>query len=634
MDLPVEELRILVLEDVPTDAELEESALRDAGVVFTALRVDTREAFERALDEFRPDIVLADYRLPAYNGRDALEYTRRTHPWVPVIMVTGELGDEAAVELLKLGARDYVLKDRPARLAPALRRALSEERGIRNRKLAEGKYRALFNEAMDGIALLDCETGRVMDCNAEFERQTGRTREQLLETEVWALLPPEMRDTGRQHFEEIIAHDSGRSDALAFRRPDGTTIPIDYTAHMLHIQDKCFVQVIVRDISARRRAEHTLRRTHRALRTLSAANQALVKAVDIPQLLDAVCGTIVDEGEHGMAWVGYVTDDEANRIVPMACRGVDMGALAALRFTCANACMPAIVVQTGTMRIGRDILSDPDYAAFHGLAGAQGWNANLTVPLSDGTRVFGILSIFSADPAAFGPDEVALLTELAEDLAYGIGALRTRAERDQAAESNRRHLDQIRANLEATIQAIAATVEMRDPYTAGHEKRVAELSVAIGREMGLAEDRLDSLRIAANVHDVGKVKVPAEILSKPAALDDLEYSLIKIHPESGYRILKGIDFPWPIATIVRQHHERLDGSGYPQGLKNGDILLEAQILAVADVVEAAGSHRPYRPARSPAVALQEITNNRGRLYNAEAVDACVRLIREKKFLLS
>ena len=172
-----------MLEDVPSDAELEESELRDAGLIFTALRVDTREAFEQALDEFKPNIVLADYNLPAYNGRDALEYARRTHPQIPVIMVTGALGDEAAVELLKLGAKDYVLKDRLARLAPAIKRALSEEMGIRNRKLAEGKYKALFNEAMDGIVLIDCETWQIVDCNPEFERQTGRTLEQLKEAE-------------------------------------------------------------------------------------------------------------------------------------------------------------------------------------------------------------------------------------------------------------------------------------------------------------------------------------------------------------------------------------------------------------------------------------------------------------------
>ncbi len=640
MDQPVEknELRILMLEDSPSDAELEGSELQDAGLAFTVLRVDTRKAFEQALDEFKPDIVIADYNLPAYNGREALEYTRRTHPQIPVIMATGTLGDEAAVELLKLGARDYVLKDRLARLAPAIKRTLSEEQGIRNRKLAEGKYRALFAEAMDGIALIDCKTTKVMDCNAEFERQTGRALELLKEMNVWEVLPREKQELARQQFVDIIKNGSGRSDEFEFQRPGGETVPIEYTAKLLNIQDKCFIQAITRDITERRHAEDKLRRINRTLRTLSAGNIALVKAVDETQLLDAVCRVIVEKGEYQMAWVGYAADDEAKSIVPMACQGVEKSALAELGLTWADApggnCILAKAIRLGKLQIGRDILTDPDFSQYRELAAEHGWNANLAVPLSDGKQVFGALSIFSAAPDAFEADEVGLLNELGGDLAYGIATLKIRAERDQAMERSRRYQGQLRENLEETIQAIAATVEMRDPYTAGHERQVAELSVAIGLELGMSQEQVDGLRIAGNLHDIGKVKIPAEILSKPSRLNDLEYSMIKLHPESGYEILKGINFPWPVAAIVRQHHERLDGSGYPMGLKDSEILLEAQVLSIADVVESIMSHRPYRPALGLEAALQEITDNRGKLYNADAVDACIRLFREKGFVFS
>jgi HD-GYP domain-containing protein (c-di-GMP phosphodiesterase class II) len=176
-------------------------------------------------------------------------------------------------------------------------------------------------------------------------------------------------------------------------------------------------------------------------------------------------------------------------------------------------------------------------------------------------------------------------------------------------------------------------VEMRDPYTAGHQKRVAGLARAIGEELGLPADRRDGLHTAGLIHDLGKISVPAEILSKPSKLTAIEFSMIKVHPQAGFDILKSIEFPWPVARMVLEHHERLDGTGYPGGLRGEDILLESRILAVADVVEAISSHRPYRPALGIEAALDEIEVRRGIFYDAAVVDACRRLFREKGFRL-
>jgi putative nucleotidyltransferase with HDIG domain len=188
--------------------------------------------------------------------------------------------------------------------------------------------------------------------------------------------------------------------------------------------------------------------------------------------------------------------------------------------------------------------------------------------------------------------------------------------------------------LDATVQALSAAVESRDPYTLGHQRRVAELARAIAVELGVDADRLRGLCVAAEVHDVGKIHVPIEILSRPGRLTDGEFALVKEHAESGYQILKGIAFPWPVAGIVRQHHEKLDGSGYPLGLKGDDILVEARILCIADVVEAMASDRPYRPALGVAAALEEVTLHRGRLFDSEAVDACLRVFARGDFQLS
>ncbi len=175
------------------------------------------------------------------------------------------------------------------------------------------------------------------------------------------------------------------------------------------------------------------------------------------------------------------------------------------------------------------------------------------------------------------------------------------------------------------------TIEMRDPYTAGHQRRVSKLSCAIAQDMGLPQEQIEGIRMAGDIHDLGKIYVPAEILSKPGQLTDIEFSIIRTHSQVGYDILKSIEFPWPLAQIIYQHHERLDGSGYPNNLKNGEILLEARIISVADVAEAMSSHRPYRPSHGMEKALKEIAQHRGRLYDAAVVDCCLRLFREKGF---
>jgi PAS domain S-box-containing protein/putative nucleotidyltransferase with HDIG domain len=185
--------------------------------------------------------------------------------------------------------------------------------------------------------------------------------------------------------------------------------------------------------------------------------------------------------------------------------------------------------------------------------------------------------------------------------------------------------------LTATVEAIAATIETRDPYTAGHQRSVADLATAIAREMGLPADTIEGIRFGALIHDLGKIQVPAELLSKPTRLSPIEMELIKTHPQAGYEIVKEIKFPWPVAAMVHQHHERLDGTGYPLGLKGDEIALEARIIAVADTVEAMSAHRPYRPGLGIDLALQEIQDKRGSWFEPAAVDACVRLFREKGF---
>jgi PAS domain S-box-containing protein len=206
-------------------------------------------------------------------------------------------------------------------------------------------------------------------------------------------------------------------------------------------------------------------------------------------------------------------------------------------------------------------------------------------------------------------------------------------ERKQAEKQLKQTLESLRKAVGTTIQVVVSAVETRDPYTAGHQFRSADLARAIATEMGLPKDKIEGIRIAGSIHDIGKLSIPTEILSKPSKLSEIEFSLIKEHARKGFEILKDVESPWPLAEIVYQHHERMDGSGYPRKLKGDDILIEARILSVADVVEAMASHRPYRPALGLNAALEEIKNNKGTLYDADAVGACLRLFREKGFQL-
>jgi PAS domain S-box-containing protein/putative nucleotidyltransferase with HDIG domain len=219
-----------------------------------------------------------------------------------------------------------------------------------------------------------------------------------------------------------------------------------------------------------------------------------------------------------------------------------------------------------------------------------------------------------------------------EDKIVGIVEVALDISQRKSAEHQRQlNLIRTRRILEETVGALAATSERRDPYTAGHQRRVSQLACAIARELGFSHNRLEGVRMAANIHDVGKVYVPAEILSKPTTLTQLEFSIIQTHPQIGYDILKEIEFPWPIAKIVLQHHEKLNGAGYPNGINSESILLGAKIITVADVVEAMASHRPYRAALGINAALSEIEKGKGELYDSEIVEICLKLFNRKKF---
>ncbi|MDD5388464.1 MAG: PAS domain S-box protein [Gallionellaceae bacterium] len=620
-------LHLLLLEDSPTDAELNERTLRKAGIAFTALRVETLTAFTAALEEFKPDLILADYQLPGFDGLQALAIVREFSPETPFIFVTGAMGEERAVETIQQGAIDYILKDRLTRLPSAVQRALAEKTLRAQRHEAEALMRNATDSIRDAFIVIEGKQGTITTWNPAAETLFGYRREEVLGKQLHDFLTPpadrEAANRGLAHF----AH-SGEGAAvnktleLTALRKDGGEFPIELSLSAMQIHGKWHATGIVRDITERKQREAQIRNLNRILRTISICNEDLVHARCELDLLQAICRDIVEVGGYLLAWVVYPAAAPDGATMTAAHYGDEAAFQTHAELERdpehARHCLTRIALrerQTATC----NRLLETDECGFGRLHEA-GVQAILALPLLAGEQLFGTLTIFSANPDAFDTAEISLMEELAADLAYGIAALRTAEERD-------RYLGHFRDAMKNTVAAIARTLEMRDPYTAGHQQRVTALALAIARKMGLEETGIEGLYFGAMIHDIGKIAVPAEILAKPTKLSHIEYQLIQQHPETGYEIVRDIDFPWPVADMIVQHHERLDGSGYPHGLKDGDICLEARILAVADVVEAMSSHRPYRAGLGMEAALAEIERGSGLHFDPAVVAACVEVVR-------
>lgn len=504
---------------------------------------------------------------------------------------------------------------------------------------SEKKFRSMATAAQDAIVMIDHE-GRINYWNPAAERIFGYRADEVVGHDAHSRLAPERY---RQLFHEGFARftDSGHGPLIGKTieiealRKDGREFPVEVSISAFKLQGRWHAVGLLRDITERRQAEQALLRANRTLKTLSGCNGILVRATDESHLLHDICSLIVDTGGYRSAWVGYECENGKRCLSPVASAGEDRDFIGNLdidlddRSTAAGPAARAFL--TGKTQLVQDLAADDNYPAHRNDALQRGIAAAIALPLLDGGTPFGVLKVYAEAREAFNAEEVALLTELSEDLAFGIVTLRGRRERERLEAAEHEGAERLKRALLGTIQAVALTVEKRDPYTAGHQQRTAQLAVAIARELGWPEDRIEGVRLGAMIHDIGKVYVPAEILNRPGRLSELEYGLIKAHPEVGYEILKDVELPWPVAQIILQHHERLDGSGYPKGLADGAIIPEARLLAIADVVEAMAAHRPYRPALGLEAALGEITRQRGTLFDPEMVDACLKVLRERGF---
>jgi putative nucleotidyltransferase with HDIG domain len=370
-----------------------------------------------------------------------------------------------------------------------------------------------------------------------------------------------------------------------------------------------------------------------ALSAFSEAAATLARADSTDLLIQEVCSAISTQGPYVLSWVGRAEDDNSKTVKVIGAAGPAIGYITGIVVswsedelsgrgpsgTCIRTNKPSIVVDSET---------DVGFASWRDRAREFGIRSAIGCPIPDGVTgtPYGSLMVYSKIPNAFGETEVQLFQSLANEIGFGLRSIERQHKLDDQIHEKELTQERLASSLRATIEAMSKTMEWRDPYTAGHQKRVAMISMAIGRQLGWNDERIQAIYMAAMVHDIGKMAIPSEILTKPSRLTDLEMQLVQEHAETGYQILKDIPFPWPIAEMVHQHHERLDGSGYPKKLTGDQICEEARVLAVADTIEAMATHRPYRPSRGLHVAIEEIKLEAGIQLDAKVVEAACQLL--------
>jgi PAS domain S-box-containing protein len=654
--------RILIVEDLPTDADLCEREINKALGPCEFRRVETREEFLAALEGVRPTLIVSDFKLPSFDGLTALSLAKERAPDVPFIILTGSMNEDTAVECMKAGAWDYVIKEHIKRLGSAARAVLEQKRLRQERRAAETallrsetRFRTLYESSCDALMLLD-ENG-FFDCNEATVRIFGcRDREEFCAKHPSDVSPARqpcgtdsMTLAGRR-IAEAMETGTNSFEWIHKRLDTGEDFPAEVLLNRIVLDGRPVLQATVRNISERKLAESRERLAREVLDLLnrpegaSTAMRDILKLVKVSIEFDAV-GIRLREGDD----FPYI---ETN--------GFSDDFVTAERYLCSHdkdgnlildaAGRPALECMCGVVLSSRTDPSKPFFTAYGSFwtnsttkllastteeerqgitrnrCNSAGYESLALIPLRSGSEIIGLVQINDRRQDRFTGETIRFFEGLSSSI--GVALLRQRAE-----EQRRDAMEKLRTTFDGIVQTIMRAVETRDPYTAGHQRRVADLACSISEEMGMRGESIDAIRLAANIHDIGKIAVPSEILSKPGRLNPSEFSLIKMHSRTGFEMLEPVEFPWPLPTIVLQHHERLDGSGYPDGLTGAAILPEARIIAVADVVEAMATHRPYRPALGVDAALEEITKQRGVKLDEAAVDACVRLFREKGYAL-
>jgi len=597
-------LRALMIDDSEDDVLLTVRELRKGGYHPVYERIETAADMKKALREKQWDIILCDYKMPTFDAPSAIALYKEAHLDIPFIVISGTIGEETAIECMRSGAHDYFMKGKLSRLCPAIDRELEEAKVRIKQKQAEEalkKSESLYHVLADNISehvwIMDLKL-KPLYLSPSAEKLYGYPLDELKKISFKELFTEESVQKISEAFVTGLAGalqghppppGTRHVMELQARHKDGHLLWTENRLHFIRDENGKPVSLMgeTNDITERKLAQEMLKKSEEQYRLLADHMKDQVWLMDlnlnityISPSVEKLLGYTFEEIKK-LTWDKFLTPESFKK---------------ATDFTTVS--MPK-AIQT----MSRDLM-------FRTL--------ELEFISKNGETIWGECSF------SFIRDENGKAVSI-------LGESRNITERKIAEAKLQQTLESLRKAFAATIQVLISALEARDPYTAGHQSQSARLACAIATEMGLAQDNVEGIRMAGSIHDIGKLSIPAEILTKPSRLTEIEYEMVKEHPQSGYDMLKDIESPWPLAQIVYQHHERMNGTGYPRNLKGDEILMEARIMAVADVVDAMSSHRPYRASLGIEAALKEIEQNRGTLYDANVVDACVNLIRNKGY---
>ncbi len=549
------------------------------------------------------DLMLIDVNLPDMNVIQVISYAVSHSPDIQVIVLSTDVSSEKTIECLNSGAYDYIRK--PYNKEEILRRVgnaidqekLKKEMEILSNKfeVMEQQYQYVVQNSHDIVYSLDID-GNFTFINDSAKQILGCDSHDLLGKHYSTVIYPEYMEKAKYKFNERRSVSRGKEYVrLRLKTLEGDDTRIWPKRVTVELKAKG-----IYDKSVKKNGDVFVG-TYGVARDISGH----IEKEELLKLLRAYFQQLFNNSPDAIAIM-----DNHSRVIDVNQSFEELFKFSnkELRFKDIHDFIVPHELYEEAKSVSEEVLTNGSV------------HKESVRSRKDGSRVN--VSIIGY-PIQFGSEQIGM---------YGIYRDLTRLKHsEKELQSN---LEKLRKAMGGIIHAMVSTVEVRDPYTAGHQQRVANLARAIAQEMELPKEEVEGIRMASTLHDLGKVNIPAEILSKPGRLTDIEFSLIKMHPEIAYEILKKIDFSWPIAEIVYQHHERIDGSGYPRGLRGKDIPLAARILTVADVVEAIASHRPYRPALGMKKALNEISKNGGIFYDRDVVDACLRLFTKKKFIFN
>jgi len=586
-----EKAKILIVEDERIIAREMQHKLESMGYDVPAIVSSEEEAIKKA-EELHPDLVLMDI-IPQkeVDGVKAAGQIRARFD-IPVVYVTANVSDARLEDIKRSEPFGCLFKPfEDVELHAAIGMALHRFKMEKKLRESEKKFRTIIESIEDGYYEVDL-AGRFTFFNEALRRMADIPTEKLMGMSDLEYAEPKTAKKLYKTFNEVYR--TGKpADVQEYEmvKRDGSKRVLEFNAVLMRDEkgEPAGFRGIARDVTKRKDTEEELRNSEERYRLLAENAADVIWTMGMDMRFTYVSPSIFD-------LAGYTPEE----FMDMSFDRYVLPASLELVYR----------VYEEELALEASGKADPDRTRALEIEitnkdGSAIWVEMKISPLRDrDCRVIGVL-----------------------------GASRDITDRKRMEGELEQSYENLRRGLNATINVLVAAVEMRDPYTAGHQKHVANLARAIATEMGIPKEKIEGIRMAGTIHDIGKISVPPELLSKPGSLKDIEFGMIKLHPQVGYDILKNIEFPWPVALIVLQHHERMDGSGYPQGLSGEEICLEARIMAVADVVDAMSSHRPYRPAIGIEKALKEISQNKGTLYDPEAVDACVRLFTEKGFKL-